>query len=127
MNIQEAIEERQKQIEHLEKEIAALQLASEILKDKVSSEKPKTQPEMAYSALDDIGKPMHVKQIVLQIKKKFGAIIKPNNLGVMLFRYAKRGSRFYKVQGKKNTYGLLKWQEITERLESAKTSHAMPN
>jgi hypothetical protein len=116
--IQDAIDNRLKQIKQLEKEIEALQLADEILKDKVSTEKPKTQPEMAYLVLDDIGKPMHVGQIALQIKKKFGSTIKISNLGVMLFRYAKRGKRFYKVEGKKNTYALIKWQELPERIES---------
>jgi hypothetical protein len=116
--IQDAIDDRLKQIKQLEKEIEALQLANEILKGKVSTEKPKTQPEMAYLVLDDIGKPMHVGQIGLQIKKKFGVTIKLSNLGVMLFRYAKRGKRFYKVQGRKNTYALIKWQELPERIES---------
>jgi hypothetical protein len=75
---------------------------------------------MAYAVLDEIGKPMHVTQISEQIKKRFSISIKANNLGVMLFRYAKRGNKFYKAQGKPNTYGLIKWQEITQRLDSLK-------
>jgi hypothetical protein len=124
MNIQEAIHEREKQIRHLQQEIKSLQVAAEILKGKASAEKPETQPEMAYAVLEDIGKPMHVTQISEQIKKKFAVSIKANNLGVMLFRYAKRGKRFYKVQGRKNTYGLIKWQEISERLEPSNSSPA---
>jgi hypothetical protein len=38
----------------------------------------------------------------------------------MLFRYAKRGKKFYKSEEKPNTYGLLKWQRISERLDSSK-------
>jgi hypothetical protein len=123
MNIQEAIDEREKQIRLLQQEIKSLQVAAEILKGKAPTEKPMTQPEMAYLVLEDIGKPMHVAQVVAQIKKKFATTIKANNLGVMLFRYAKRGKLFYKVQGRKNTYGLVKWQAISERLESNKPSH----
>jgi hypothetical protein len=52
---------------------------------------------------------MHVAQVAAQIKKKFAFTIKVNNLGVMLFRYSKRGKRFYKVQGRKNAYGLIRW------------------
>jgi hypothetical protein len=77
---------------------------------------------MAYAVLDGVGKPMHVSQIALQIKKQFGVAIKNNNLGVMLFRYAKRGKKFYKVEGRKNTYGLIKWQALSERLEDTKVS-----
>ena len=120
MNIQEAISDREKQIKILQQEIQTLKGAEEILKGKPSTEKPQTQPDMAYAVLDSVGKPMHVSQIAIQIKKQFGRVIKNNNLGVMLFRYAKRGKKFYKVEGRKNTYGLVKWQEISERLESTK-------
>jgi len=127
MNIQEAIDEREKQIRFLQQEIKSLQVAAEILKGKAPTEKPKTQPEMAYAVLDDVGKPMHVTQVAAQIKKKFAVSIKANNLGVMLFRYAKRGKRFYKVQGRKNTYGLIRWQEIAERLEKPSHVESLPN
>ena len=127
MNIQEAIDEREKQIRFLQQEIKSLQVAAEILKGKAPTEKPNTQPEMAYAVLDDVGKPMHVTQVVAQVKKRFSVNIKANNLGVMLFRYAKRGKRFYKVQGRKNTYGLIKWQEISERLESPSHLEILPN
>jgi len=125
MNIQEAIEERRRQIKSLEQEINALQMAADILKGSAKTEKPKSQPDMAYAILDDIGKPMHVGQITAQIKKRFSVNVKTNNLGVMLFRYSKRGNRFYKVQGKPNTYGLIKWQEISERLEPSRGSQIL--
>jgi hypothetical protein len=122
MDIQEAIEDRRKQIKKLEDEIKALVFAAEIIKGdkKTETEKPKTQPDMAYAVLEEIGKPIHVTQIADQIKRLFKIAIKANNLGVMLFRYAKRGNRFYKAEGKPNTYGLLKWQQISERLDSSK-------
>jgi hypothetical protein len=123
MNIHAAIEERKKQIRKLEDEIKALVFASEILKSdgKAATEKPKTQPDMAYAVLEEIGKPMHVSQISEQVKKRFQVLIKANNLGVMLFRYAKRGNKFYKSKDKPNTYGLIKWQAVSERLESSKS------
>ena len=65
---------------------------------------------MVYSILEEVGKPMHVGQIAERIKKNFGTSIKTPNLGVMLYRYAQREKRFYKVAGKPNTYGLLKWE-----------------
>jgi hypothetical protein len=120
MEISEAIEERRRQIKKLESEISALVTAAEILRDGAKTEKPKSQPDMAYSILEEVGKPMHVTQISEQIKKQFKVSVKSTNLGVMLFRYAKRGNKFYKVEGKPNTYGLLKWQEISKRLDSVK-------
>jgi hypothetical protein len=120
MEISEAIEERKRQIKKLESEIDALLLAAEILKGSAKTEKPKSQPDMAYAILEEVGKPMHVTQIADQIKRLFKLPVKSNNLGVMLFRYAKRGNRFYKVEGKPNTYGLLKWQELSKRFESAR-------
>ncbi|MGB7728329.1 MAG: hypothetical protein WBL50_09875 [Candidatus Acidiferrum sp.] len=124
MDIREAVEQRKKQIERLQREIQTLEAAEELIKGK-PIEKPKSQPDMANAILEEIGKPMHVTQISTQIKTKFGQNVKPNNLGVMLFRYAKRGSRFYKVEGKPNTYGLVKWQQISERLDHVKMSASL--
>jgi hypothetical protein len=118
MEISDAIEERKRKIKELETEIEALVLAAEILKGSAKTEKPKSQPDMAYAILEEVGTPMHVSQIAEQVRKLFKTSIKPNNLAVMLFRYAKRGSKFYKYEGKPNTYGLLKWQPIAKRLES---------
>ncbi|MGC2527539.1 MAG: hypothetical protein WA639_07315 [Candidatus Acidiferrum sp.] len=127
MDIYEAIEDRRKQIKKLEDEIDALVFAAEIIKGdkKTETEKPKTQPDMAYAILEEVGKPMHVAQLAEQIKKKFSVTIKANNLSVMLFRYSKRGNRFYKSQDKPNTYGLNKWQEISERVQASKALHSV--
>jgi len=122
MDIQEAIEERKKEIRRIQQEIAALELAEEILSKQTKTDKPKSQPDMAASILEEVGKPMHVTQISAQIKARFKQNVKSNNLGVMLFRYAKRGTRFYKVEGRPNTYGLIKWQQLGERLETIKTA-----
>ncbi len=69
---------------------------------------------------------MHVSQIVEQIKKRYRVSVKTNTLGVTLYRYAKRNSSFYKVKGKPNTYGLVKWQAPTERAESIRESQEKP-
>jgi len=127
MDIQEAIEERKREIRRIQQEIAALELAEEILNKHPKTEKPKSQPDMAASILEEVGKPMHVTQIAAQIKVKFKQNVKSNNLGVMLFRYAKRSTRFYKVEGRPNTYGLIKWQQLAERLNTIKTAAALAN
>jgi HB1, ASXL, restriction endonuclease HTH domain len=123
MDIRDAIQQRIKQVKRLEEEIAALQRAEKLVEESSpASSKPGTQADMATSVLELAGKPMHVSDISTQIRRKFGIQIKTNNLGVMLFRYAKRGSKFYKAKGKPNTYGLVKWEEtsIPERLEVAR-------
>jgi len=121
MDIHEAIDEKKKQIDKLEREITALQVAAKILEG-TQPDKSKSQPEMAASILEEAGKPMHVSQLSEQIKKKFGKRIKNNNLGVMLFRYAQRGTRFYKVEGRPNTYGLLVWRPVPEEIAKLKAA-----
>ena len=125
MDIQAAIDERKQLIKRVQDEINALEKAADILRGKAQNEKPKTQADMAAAVLDEIGKPMHVSQIADQIKKRFQQTISPNNLGVMLFRYARRQSRFYKAKDKPNTYGLIRWQTIEERMDREKKKYEM--
>ncbi len=128
MDILEAIAEKEKQIEQLRREINTLHSAARILDmAERRTEKAKSQPAMAASILDEIGKPMHVSQIVDQIKKRFRISVKTNTLGVTLYRYAKRNSSFYKVKGKPNTYGLVKWQAPSERAESIRGTQEKPS
>lgn len=122
MDIHEAIEKRQKQIRRLQQEIATLENAKALLEDQAKTEQPRSQADMAAFVLEETGKPMHVRQIQEHIKRTFNTTIKAPNLAVLLFRYSKRGSRFYKVNAKPNTYGLLKWQiadEISENQSAA--------
>lgn len=126
-DIDQAISQMQDQIRRLEKDISALQRAREILAEKeLGHEKPKSQPDMVYSVLDEAGKPMHVSQITERVNKIFGLALKATNIGVILFRYAQRGKRFYKVKGKPNTYGLIKWEskEALEDMQQTKLSIA---
>ena len=116
--IQEAIAEKRRQIDELSNDIKALEKAAQIIERSARRvEKPESQSAMAAAILEEIGKPMHVASIGEQIKRKFQRAIKTNNLGVMLFRFARRGSLFYKVEGKPNTYGLLKWHSVTQRAD----------
>jgi hypothetical protein len=123
MDIQEAIAAKKEQIDRLNKEIAALEVAAKILKGQpTDGGKPKSQPEMVAAILEEIGKPLHVALITEQLKKKYGISTKPSNLGVLLYRYSQRGKRFYKVKGKPNTYGLARWQSEGERAEAFRDS-----
>jgi HB1, ASXL, restriction endonuclease HTH domain len=121
-DLQEVIAEKYRQIENLRSEINALEKAKQIIEGSSrETEKPRSQPEMAAAILEEVGKPMHVSQIVEQMKRKYGASPKPTTLGVTMYRYAQRGRRFYKVKGKPNTYGLIKWQSPEDHIENAKT------
>lgn len=103
--------EKQKQLTELQREVDALLLAVKLLgNDKPIAGEAQSQPQMAVAVLEAHGKPMHVSEIASQISKRFKRSIKKANLSVVLFRYAKRGRHFYKVPGRPNTYGLLKWQ-----------------
>jgi len=122
-DIHQVIAQKQREIQRLEKEIAALQLADAILSGSHGdTEKSKSQPEMVTHILEEVGKPMHVTQIADQMKSRFQVRVKTTNLGVLLYRYAQRNSRFYKVKGKPNTYGLAKWQAMGERAGEIKSA-----
>jgi len=112
-DIADVIAEKNRQIEKLRKDIDALQKAQSIIENTTpETEKPQSQADMAAAILDEIGKPMHVEKIAEQIKKKFHSTVKKSVLGTVLFRYSRKGKRFYKMEGKPNTYGLNKWQSI---------------
>jgi hypothetical protein len=116
MDIEQAIKEKRRQIEKLEQEISTLERASHILGQTISGEKNLTQPAMVEAILANVGKPMHVDRLIEQIKIRYKRNVKKNNLGVTLYRYADRGSKFYKVPGKPNTYALLAWQKPGEKI-----------
>ncbi len=120
-DIQEVIAEKYQQIEQLRAQISALEKAKQIIEGSSrETEKPQSQPDMATVVLEEVGKPMHIAQIVEQVRKKYGRSLKANTLGVTLYRYAQRGKRFYKVKAKPNTYGLIKWQAPGDHIENAK-------
>jgi len=125
-NIREVINQKAEQIKRLERDIEALQRAEDIFSgDEKITEKRQSQPDMVYSILEEVGKPMHVAQIAERMKKTFQISVKTANLGVMLYRYAQRETRFYKVEGKPNTYGLIKWEsEKTLRSDQMKLGAA---
>ena len=120
-SIQEVIAEKERQIDLLREQIKSLLHAEQIMQNSSrETEKPQSQPDIAEAILEELGKPMHVAQIVAQMKRKYHRTTKTNTLGVTLYRYAQRGKRFYKVKGKPNTYGLVKWQTPQDHIENAK-------
>lgn len=110
-DIYNTLKEKQRELVRLQEEIYALQMAARILgaEDVPRAEGERSQPQMLVAILEANGKPMHVKQIVEEMKKQFKKSVKRNNVSVLLYRYASRGKHFHKVVGKPNTYGLLKW------------------
>ena len=111
-DIYSVLHEKQKQLVILQREVDALRLAMKLLgEEKLSDEDTKlSQPLMAVAILEAMGKPLHVKNIAEQMKKRFKISVKLNNLSVMLYRYATRGRHFFTSSDKPNTYGLLKWE-----------------
>lgn len=116
MDIHKLLNEKRKELEQLQREVDALSIAAGLL----SKEQPQlsikygqqSQPQLVIGILEAAGKPLHVRQIVEQLHEKFHKKVKKTNLGVLLYRYAQRGKHFYKVAGKPNTYGLLKWRSL---------------
>ncbi len=110
-DIYKALQEKQQELEGLQREINALRMAIKILgAENIPKEGGKqNQPQMMVAILEANGKPMHAKHIAEQMKKQFKKSVKTNNISVLLYRYASRGKHFHKVVGKPNTYGLVKW------------------
>ena len=121
-DIRSVLNDKQQELVKLQREIEALRLSISLLgsDDEESPidkdvDRPISQPKLIASILDASGKPMHVREITYQLKKSFKVEAKKGNLAVMLFRYSRRGSTFYKVPDKPNTYGLLKWAGQTPK------------
>ena len=113
-DIHKLLGEKRRELERLQREVDALAIAAGLLSDERPLDakvRAQSQPQLVIGILEAKGEPMHVKQIAGQMKK-FKKNIKKANLGVLLYRYAQRGKHFYKVAGKPNTYGLLKWRSL---------------
>jgi hypothetical protein len=124
MDIEQVIKDKRRQIEKLEEEIYTLEKASKILGHASMGDKQLSQPAMVETILADVGKPLHLDRLIEQIKSRYKQVVKKNNLGVTLYRYAERGSKFYKVPGKPNTYALLAWQKPEEKIREAESLRA---
>ncbi len=112
-DIYKTLAEKQKDLTALQREVDALRLAIKLLGDEGTAPiegQEMSQPKMVVAILQAAHRPMHVKDIAEQMKKKFKLTVKVNNLGVMLYRYAARGRHFVKIINKPNTYGLIEWQ-----------------
>ena len=114
--IEQALSEKLKQLEQVQREVDTLRSALQIVRDNSGRSPapilPHSQPQMAVAILEAAGHPLHAKDIASQMRQRFGASVNKVNLGVLLYRYQQRGKHFYKVPGKPNTYGLLKWRPV---------------
>ena len=72
---------------------------------------PKTKIRMAEQVLDQTGHDLHVDEIVESIAKGFGVHAEKPSLTATLSRYANEKRVFRKTKDKRNTFGLLKWEE----------------
>src|SRR5947209_6942637 len=106
-DIYEVLTQKRREATQLQREIEALELAGRLLQGEkpTANQQEGSIPQKVAAILQAEGKPLHVSEIISRLKSKFKTTVKKNNLGVLLYRYAQRGSRFYKVQDKPNTYG----------------------
>jgi hypothetical protein len=65
---------------------------------------------MIRSVLAERKAEMHLSEILAAVERKFDKKLKPNVTAAVIFRYAKRGSIFYKSPSKPNTWGLLEFR-----------------
>lgn len=79
---------------------------------------PLSQPQMIRTVLAEHKGEMHLSDILKAVEKKFHRNLKPNVTAAVIFRYAKRGSIFYKSKSKPNTWGLLAFRAAEPQSES---------
>jgi hypothetical protein len=135
-NLHDTLRAKEAQLDQLQKEVAALRIAANILADE--SEKPRgkksgrkshgadiapgakvTQPVMIRSVLLEKGEPLHVEKIALRVKRKYGVKFKPLYLTSIIYRIMKKGKLFRK-EGP-NTFGLLEWPPIQHTANAAES------
>jgi len=68
----------------------------------------RSQPNMAYDILREIGHPLHVTDIIDHIQKRFDITLDRESLVSSLTKKVLRRDRFSRVA--KNTLGLLEWE-----------------
>jgi hypothetical protein len=69
-----------------------------------------SQPQMVRAVLGDKGTEMHLSEILKAVQTKFRKKLSPSVTAAVMFRYAKRGSTFYKSPASPNTWGLLEFR-----------------
>jgi hypothetical protein len=89
---------------------SVIRMLSEAQDQTVSEQTDLSQPQMVRLVLLQNNSEMHLREIINTVKERFGKALTPTVLGAVLFRYAKRGSMFYKAPKKPNTWGLLEWR-----------------
>jgi hypothetical protein len=123
-NIYDILRAKEAQLNQLQREIEALQLAASLLAEESDTPGPRaaitkkpigeipagsviTQPLMVRSVLLDSGESLHVDKIADAIAKKFSVRMKPAYLTSIIYRSVKKGKLFRKDGA--NTFGLLEW------------------
>ena len=99
-------------VQKLGRDIEALKLTVRLLGDADepaadNSNSTLTQPQMLRAVLAENKREMHLSDILAAVEAKFKKKLTPNVTAAVIFRYAKRGSIFYKSKAKPNTWGLL--------------------
>jgi hypothetical protein len=108
----------------LSKEIEAVKTTVKLLGDDVEDESSDeqmaamSQPQMIRAVLAERKTEMHLSDILATVERKFHRKLKPNVTAAVIFRYAKRGSIFYKSASKPNTWGLLAFRAEEPKPES---------
>jgi hypothetical protein len=107
------LRQKEEQLQLLARQVEALRVAAQLIREeekllgkKAEPEMP-SQPEMIRTVLVEYGKPMHVDQLSVAIKKKFRIKLKPLYLTSIIYRLMKAG-RLFRKEGP-NTFGLLEW------------------
>jgi hypothetical protein len=110
-------------IQELGREIEAVKTTVKLLgdaQDQTNEEQsaPLSQPQMIRAVLAENKSEMHLSEILAAVERKFDKKLKPNVTAAVIFRYAKRGSIFYKAKSKPNTWGLLAFRAAEPKSES---------
>jgi hypothetical protein len=71
----------------------------------------RSQPNMAYDILREIGHPLHVTDLIDHIQRRFDITVDRESLVSTLTKKVLRRDRFTRVA--KNTFGLLEWEVTT--------------
>lgn len=119
--LQREIERRQRDIETLERARALLSGKEARPREHVAIGRgghpkkglldPDSDPGRAHAVLQAAGHALHVDEIMLAIKTKYGEAPVRTSLIGALSRYAKRGQHFARTPGRPNTFGLPEWRK----------------
>ena len=94
-----------------EKEVAEFKLSliarlgKKILPPKKPGRRRTSNFDMVETILEDVGKPLHVSEIIAAVEKEFGVQLDRDSLSSALGKQIRKGVRFNRVAP--NTFGLI--------------------